>query len=363
MGLLLTKRDAAVKRILVTGGAGFIGSNFVRRAIRDGFCVLNLDALTYAGNLSSLKEVEAHANYRFVQGDIGDPELVSALLRDFRPDAIVNMAAESHVDRSIDGPAAFLQTNVLATQILLDCALKYWSEGAEVSDEGFCFLHVSTDEVYGDIEIGFFTEESPYAPNSPYAASKAASDHIVRAYNKTYGLPVIVTNCTNNYGPFQYPEKLIPLAILKALSGQKIPVYGTGENIRDWIFVEDHCEALFKTLENGKIGETYLIGAQNERRNIDVVEAICSELDRLKPSNRGTSYSSQISFVDDRPGHDARYAVSAGKAMRELSWHPQTNFESALRTTISWYLMNEDWISSALDKKYHGERLGLKKNV
>lgn len=345
--------------ILVTGGAGFIGGNFVRGAVAMGWTVVNLDALTYAGNLDTLAGLEPADGHHFVQGDIGDAALVQRLLAEHRPDAVINFAAESHVDRSIDGPAAFVQTNVVGTLNLLERARDYWRELPEAGRDAFRFLHVSTDEVYGSLgETGHFTETTPYAPNSPYSASKAASDHLVRAFHHTYGLPVLTTNCSNNYGPYQFPEKLIPLVIAKALAGEPLPVYGDGSNVRDWLYVEDHCEAIRAVLTKGRVGEVYNVGGDAERRNLDVVHAICALLDQRRPRADGKPRASQITFVKDRPGHDQRYAIDSSKLQRELDWRPQVDFDGGIARTVDWYLANQDWVTRVLDGSYRMERLG-----
>lgn len=347
------------KTMLVTGGAGFIGSNFVLDAIAAGHTVINLDALTYAGNLESLKSVAGNSLYHFVHVDIADKDKVVALLNLHQPDAIVNFAAESHVDRSIDGPAAFIQTNVVGTLNLLECARDYWRALPAPKQENFRFLHVSTDEVYGSLgETGAFTEQTPFAPNSPYSASKAASDHLVRAFHHTYGLPTVTTNCSNNYGPHQFPEKLIPLVIQKALSGEPLPIYGDGKNIRDWLYVTDHCSAIAKVLAAGRVGETYNVGGDAERENIAVVKVICSILDAKRPLSDGKSYAEQMTFVKDRPGHDRRYAIDASKIKQELGWRPAVNFEQGIEQTIQWYLDNQDWVRHVLDGSYRLERIG-----
>jgi dTDP-glucose 4,6-dehydratase len=344
---------------LVTGGAGFIGGNFVLRAIAAGHRVLNLDKLTYAGNRDTLASLNGHAGHELIVGDIGDRQLVARLLAQSRPDAVINFAAESHVDRSIDGPAAFIDTNVVGTLALLECVRDHWRTLDASDAEDFRFLHVSTDEVYGSLgATGFFTESSPYAPNSPYSASKAASDHLVRAFHHTYGLPTLTTNCSNNYGPFQFPEKLIPLVIQKALAGEPIPVYGDGMNIRDWLFVEDHCEAIEAVLAGGKPGETYNVGGDAERTNLDLVHALCERLDQRRPQ-RGGRYVDQITFVRDRPGHDRRYAIDASRLRRELGWTPRHDFERGLTRTVEWYLDNQAWVTGILDGSYRMERLGL----
>ncbi|BDA88560.1 dTDP-glucose 4,6-dehydratase [Klebsiella pneumoniae subsp. pneumoniae] len=351
-------------KILVTGGAGFIGSAVVRHIIentRDEVRVL--DCLTYAGNLESLAPVAGSERYSFSQTDITDAAAVTAQFSEFRPDIVMHLAAESHVDRSIDGPAAFIQTNVIGTFTLLEAARHYWSGLGEAQKQAFRFHHISTDEVYGDLHgtDDLFTEETPYAPSSPYSASKAGSDHLVRAWNRTYGLPVVVTNCSNNYGPYHFPEKLIPLTILNALAGKPLPVYGNGEQIRDWLYVEDHARALYKVATEGKSGETYNIGGHNERKNIDVVRTICAILDKVvaqKPGNI-THFAELITFVTDRPGHDLRYAIDAAKIQRDLGWVPQETFESGIEKTVHWYLNNQTWWQRVLDGSYAGERLGL----
>ena len=345
---------------LVTGGAGFIGGNFVLDAVASGIRVVNLDALTYAGNRDTLAVLDRNPDHAFVHGDIGDRTLVSKLLAEHRPSAIVNFAAESHVDRSIDGPAAFVQTNVVGTLVLLEAARDYWRELEGEAKAKFRFLHVSTDEVYGSLgETGAFTEDTPYAPNSPYSASKAASDHLVRAFHHTYGLPTLTTNCSNNYGPFQFPEKLIPLVIQKALAGQPLPVYGDGRNVRDWLYVKDHCAAIRRVLDAGRVGETYNVGGDAERENIAVVRAICALLDTRRPLADGRAHESLIAFVKDRPGHDRRYAIDAGKLKRELGWAPTVDFETGIARTVDWYLENEAWVKRVLDGSYRLERIGV----
>jgi dTDP-glucose 4,6-dehydratase len=347
--------------VLVTGGAGFIGGNFVLGLLRAGGArVVNLDALTYAGNLDTLCTVLGRPDHVFVEGSIGDRALVDDLLAGHRPEAIINFAAESHVDRSIDGPQAFVRTNVVGTFELLEAARLYWGDLDGAGREDFRFVHVSTDEVYGSLgEEGFFTEESPYRPNSPYAASKAASDHLARAYRHTYGLPVIVTNCSNNYGPYQFPEKLIPLTIHNALAGKPLPVYGDGSNVRDWLYVEDHCRAIRRVLEAGRPGEVYNVGGRSEKTNLEVVRAVCGLLDELVPHSPFAPHEALISFVVDRPGHDHRYAIDASKIGRELVWAPQETFESGMEKTVRWYLENREWSERALSGAYRGERLGL----
>jgi dTDP-glucose 4,6-dehydratase len=345
--------------LLVTGGAGFIGANFVLQAVRDGLKVVNLDKLTYAGNVQTLQSVAGNPLHVFVQGDIGDRELIARLLAQHKPVAVVNFAAESHVDRSIDGPAEFIETNVVGTLGLLEATRDYWRGLQGPDATGFRFLHVSTDEVYGSLgPEGLFTETTPYAPNSPYSASKAASDHLVRAFHHTYGLPVLTTNCSNNYGPFQFPEKLIPLVIQKALAGESLPVYGDGMNVRDWLYVEDHCSAIRRVLDAGRVGETYNVGGNSEQANIVVVKTICAILDEVAPLASGEQHESLITFVRDRPGHDRRYAIDASKLKDELGWGPAHTFESGIRATVQWYLDNEAWVEGILDGSYKLERLG-----
>ncbi|WP_406671572.1 dTDP-glucose 4,6-dehydratase [Raoultella terrigena] len=351
-------------KILVTGGAGFIGSAVVRHIIENTQDeVLVMDCLTYAGNLESLATVADSERYSFTQTDITDAKSVSEQFSDFRPDIVMHLAAESHVDRSIDGPAAFIQTNLIGTFTLLEAARHYYQSLNDAQKQGFRFHHISTDEVYGDLDgtDDLFTEETPYAPSSPYSASKAGSDHLVRAWNRTYGLPVVVTNCSNNYGPYHFPEKLIPLTILNALAGKPLPVYGNGEQIRDWLYVEDHARALYKVATEGHSGETYNIGGHNERKNIDVVRTICAILDKVveqKPGNI-SHFADLITFVKDRPGHDLRYAIDAAKIQRDLGWVPQETFESGIEKTVHWYLNNQTWWQRVLDGSYAGERLGL----
>ena len=348
-----------MKNLLVTGGAGFIGGNFVLSAVAQGCRVVNLDKLTYAGNLDTLATLRGNPGHVFVQGDIGDRALVGKLLAEHRIDAIVNFAAESHVDRSIDGPAEFVHTNVVGTLGLLESAVAYWRALPPSEQATFRFLHVSTDEVYGSLgESGKFTEHTAYAPNSPYSASKASSDHLVRAFHHTYGLPTLTTNCSNNYGPYQFPEKLIPLMIHKALIGEKLPVYGDGRNVRDWLFVGDHCSAIRCVLDAGKPGEVYNVGGDAERENIHVVKTICALLDERRPLASGTGRESQIAFVKDRPGHDRRYAIDASKLKRDLGWSQSESFESGIAKTVDWYLANESWSARVFDGSYRGERLG-----
>jgi dTDP-glucose 4,6-dehydratase len=345
-------------RILVTGGAGFIGSALVRHLVLDqGYEVLNVDALTYAGNLASLSMVEALPNYRFLKANICDGAAMTQAVAEFAPDRIMHLAAESHVDRSITGAADFVQTNVIGTFTLLEAARTYWAGLEPTKRAAFRFLHVSTDEVYGSLgDVGLFEETTPYDPSSPYSASKAASDHLAKAWHRTYGLPIVVSNCSNNYGPFHFPEKLIPLTILNALAGQRLPVYGKGENVRDWLYVEDHARALDLIAERGRVGETYNVGGRNERRNIDVVRRICRALDRLSPGNQPRE--ELIEFVTDRPGHDARYAIDATKLETELGWRAQEDFDSGIEKTVQWYLDNRWWWQPLRDA-YDGQRLGL----
>jgi dTDP-glucose 4,6-dehydratase len=348
-----------VRRVLVTGGAGFIGSAAVRALVSaEQYEVLNLDALTYAGNLDSLANVSESPRYRFVRGDIRDPGLLRSVLRDFRPTAVLHLAAESHVDRSIDAPGAFVDTNIVGTYALLNESLRYWQALDPADAAAFRFIHVSTDEVFGSLGTeGRFTEASPYAPRSPYAASKASADHLARAWHATYGLPVIVTNCSNNYGPYQFPEKLIPLMTLNALAGQELPVYGAGANVRDWLYVDDHVDALRLVLEAGDVGATYLVGGDGERTNLQVVEAICAIVDEMVPA--AAPRRKQIRFVDDRPGHDFRYAIDASRVRDELGWRPRHHFDAGLRATVSWYLANREWCERVQRGAYRRERLGL----
>lgn len=349
-------------QFLVTGGAGFIGSAVVRYIINHTQDeVLNIDKLTYAGNLESLAEIENNPRYSFKQIDICDTVALEQALKDFQPDVIMHLAAESHVDRSIDGPAAFIQTNIVGTYTLLEAARKYWLTLDVDKKKSFRFHHISTDEVYGDLEgtTDLFTEKTSYEPSSPYSASKASSDHLVRAWYRTYGLPTIVTNCSNNYGPYHFPEKLIPLMILNALDGKALPVYGNGQQIRDWLFVEDHAKALYRVASQGKIAETYNIGGHNEKQNIEVVKAICTLLDELKPREDQQSYTSLITYVTDRPGHDVRYAIDASKIASELDWRPKETFETGLRKTVEWYLNNLQWCRRVQDGSYQRERLGV----
>ena len=350
-------------KILVTGGAGFIGSAVVRHIIANTQdSVVNVDKLTYAGNLESLESVENNPHYAFEQVDICDEKALARVFEQHQPDAVMHLAAESHVDRSIDGPAAFIETNIVGTYTLLEATRAYWNTLSDEKKAAFRFHHISTDEVYGDLEgtDDLFTETTPYAPSSPYSASKASSDHLVRAWLRTYGLPTIVTNCSNNYGPFHFPEKLIPLMILNALDGKPLPVYGNGQQIRDWLFVEDHARALYKVVTEGEVGETYNIGGHNEKANIDVVCTICALLEELVPNKPAgvAKYEDLITYVKDRPGHDVRYAIDAAKIGRELGWKPQETFESGIRKTVEWYLNNKKWWSRVLDDSYNRERLG-----
>jgi dTDP-glucose 4,6-dehydratase len=350
--------------LLVTGGCGFIGSNFIRQRLAGADPALtklvNLDKLTYAGNPSNLADLAGDPRYVFVQGDIGDAALVTRLLAEHAIDGVVNFAAESHVDRSIDSPEPFIQTNVVGTLRLLNSARLHWSKLPEPRKNAFRFLHVSTDEVYGTLGSGdpAFTEETPFAPNSPYAASKAASDHLVRAYHHTFGLPVLTTNCSNNYGPYHFPEKLIPLVILNALEGKPLPVYGDGQQIRDWLYVEDHAAAIWLVLRQGRVGETYNIGGLSEKPNIEIVRTICALLDRKSPRSDRQSYSVQITYVTDRPGHDRRYAINCAKLQRELGWSPRESFSTGLEKTVDWYLTHREWAADITTRKYARERLG-----
>ncbi len=350
------------KTVLVTGGAGFIGSALVRFLIDSTENrVINVDKLTYAANLSSLESIDSDDRYALEKADICDGKMMSELFDRYRPDAVMHLAAESHVDRSIDGPADFIQTNINGTFTLLEAALSYWRSLDTAGQEAFRFLHVSTDEVFGSLgPEGFFHEDYPYQPNSPYSASKASSDHLVRAWRETFDLPTLVTNCTNNYGPFQFPEKLIPLVILKILAGDSIPVYGKGDNIRDWLYVDDHVKALWKVVVDGAVGETYCIGGDCEKSNIDVVRTLCRLVDELAPSDQRPAAEELITFVKDRPGHDHRYAMDISKIGHDIGWKPQETFESGMRKTVSWYLENRKWWQDILDSRYAGERLGKK---
>ncbi len=349
-------------KILVTGGAGFIGSAVIRHIIHNtDEEVLNIDKLTYAGNLESLKDIDQNARYSFKQIDICDKAALEQAFNSFQPDLVMHLAAESHVDRSIDGPAEFIATNIVGTYTLLEAARKYWQQLNEVDKASFKFHHISTDEVYGDLEgtTNLFTETTPYAPSSPYSASKASSDHLVRAWQRTYGFPTLITNCSNNYGPYHFPEKLIPLVILNALDGKELPIYGKGDQIRDWLYVEDHARALYKVVTEGVVGETYNIGGHNEKQNLEVVKTICSILDELKPQINNQPYESLITFVQDRPGHDLRYAIDASKIDTQLGWTPEESFESGIRKTIEWYLENLEWCCRVQDGSYQYQRIGI----
>ncbi|MCM8536345.1 MAG: dTDP-glucose 4,6-dehydratase [Lentisphaeraceae bacterium] len=349
-------------KILVTGGVGFIGSAVIRYLLSNtDHKVLNVDKLTYAGNLESLSSVNSHKNYTFVKADICDQQKIEAVFKDFSPNIVMHLAAESHVDRSIDGPGEFMQTNIIGTYILLEVARKYWSNLDSKEQGLFKFHHISTDEVYGDLEgpEDLFREDTPYAPSSPYSASKASSDHLVRAWCRTFSLPTVITNCSNNYGPYQFPEKLIPLIILNALDGKELPIYGDGTQVRDWLYVDDHARALVEVALNGEVGETYNIGGHNEKQNIEVVSQICSILDDVRPRPDGKAFKEQITYVKDRPGHDLRYAIDASKIERELGWKPEETFESGIRKTVKWFLDNrDDWCKRVQDGSYQRERLG-----
>jgi len=352
-------------KLIVTGGAGFIGSAVIRYLLaQTDTYVLNLDKLTYAGNLDSLQSVENSPHYQFVQADICDAAALRQIFSEFQPDAVMHLAAESHVDRSIDGPAEFINTNIVGTYILLEAARSYWQTLTDSKKTSFRFHHISTDEVYGSLgEDGLFVETTAYQPNSPYSASKASSDHLVRAWHHTFKLPVVTTNCSNNYGPYQFPEKLIPLIILNAVAGKPLPVYGKGENVRDWLYVDDHAQALWQVLTKGQVGETYNIGGHNEQKNLDVVETICLILDELLPTSPHRPHKNLIHFVTDRPGHDLRYAIDATKIQRELGWTPQETFATGLRKTVQWYLENQAWWQRVRDGSYRGERLGLSSTI
>lgn len=348
--------------ILVTGGAGFIGSAVVRHIIKNTtHNVLNIDKLTYAGNLESLNDIDQDARYQFKQIDICNTDALQQAFADFKPNLIMHLAAESHVDRSIDGPAEFITTNIVGTYTILEVARQYWQSLTDNKKSEFRFHHISTDEVYGDLEgtTDLFTESTAYAPSSPYSASKASSDHLVRAWHRTYGFPIIITNCSNNYGPYHFPEKLIPLVILNALDGKPLPIYGTGNQIRDWLYVEDHARALYKVVTEGLVGETYNIGGHNEKQNIDVVKTICKILDELKPQVDGTPHKNLITFVKDRPGHDLRYAIDASKIKNDLNWVPDETFETGIRKTVEWYLNNLKWCRRVQDGSYQRQRLGV----
>jgi len=347
---------------IVTGGSGFIGSNFIRFILSNGYAdkIIDLDKLTYAGNPQNLLKYDNDKRYAFVQGDICDQELVQELFLLHKPDVIINFAAESHVDRSIDGPSDFIRTNISGTYTLLQKSLRYYQSLTKEDQKSFRFHHISTDEVFGSLDNdGIFTEETPYDPSSPYSASKASSDHLVRAWHRTYGLPIIISNCSNNYGPYQFPEKLIPLMILNCLQEKPLPVYGTGENIRDWLFVDDHCDAIHTIIEKGEIGETYNVGGNNEIKNIDIVKTICNLLDNISPSENLKSYQELITFVKDRPGHDLRYAIDSSKLQNKLGWSPKETFETGIRKTIDWYLDNKTWWQEIQNNTYQQERLGV----
>jgi len=354
-----------MKRILITGGCGFIGSNFILKQVQQHKnTVLNIDKLTYAGNIDNLASIANKPNFQFIKGDISNLKLVANTINNFQPNVIVHFAAESHVDRSIDGPMDFIQTNIVGTSTLLSAALEYWQALRNNSQfKNFKFLHISTDEVFGSLgDEGFFTENTPYDPSSPYSASKAGSDHLVRVWHRTYNLPVLITNCSNNYGPYQFPEKLIPLMISNCIDEKPLPIYGEGLNVRDWLYVNDHCDAIDMVLQKGEIGETYNIGGNNEFRNIDIVKTICSVLNKLNPRANGKSYNELITYVKDRPGHDFRYAIDASKIKNNLGWKPNETFETGIRKTIQWYLDNETWWREIQDRTYNQERLGLKKS-
>lgn len=350
-----------MKKILITGGAGFIGSNFVLHQVNKlQNKVLCFDKITYAGNLENLQSIENNELFFFVKGDICDRNLVNQTINQFQPDSIVHFAAESHVDRSIDDPMDFIKTNIVGTTILLEASMSYYKKLSEAKKNKFRFLHISTDEVYGSLgETGLFTEATPYDPSSPYSASKASSDHLVRAWNRTFGLPIIITNCSNNYGAFQFPEKLIPLMIINAISDKSLPIYGKGDNVRDWLYVTDHCKAIFTVLETGRIGETYNIGGNCEKQNVEIVNNICEILDEFVPREDGKSYKNQITYVKDRPGHDMRYAIDSSKIQNNLGWKPEETFDSGIQKTIKWYLENKNWWKNIQNKKYGQERLGL----
>ena len=352
-----------MKTFFVTGGAGFIGGNFILHLMKTNQAkIINYDKLTYAGNLDTLVSVEKNPNYTFEQGDICDKNRLKSLFEEYEIDAVVHFAAESHVDRSIETPGDFIQTNMVGTYELLEVTRWYWQELSATRKKNFRFLHVSTDEVYGSLEeTDLFTEDTAYAPNSPYAASKASSDHLVRAYHKTFNLPVLTTNCSNNYGPYQFPEKLLPLMITKALAGKPLPVYGDGKQIRDWLYVEDHCRAILEVLEKGTVGQVYNIGGHNEKTNLDVVQTLCHILDEMVPDSPHRPHENLISFVEDRPGHDRRYAIDASKIHNQLGWKPQESFETGLLKTVHWYLDNKIWAERVLSGAYQGERLGLEK--
>ena len=354
--------NSTSKKILITGGAGFIGSALIRYLVEEtDSTIFNLDKLTYAGNLESLHSISDDLNYNFIHGDILDKKLLAQIFIDYQPDYVIHLAAESHVDRSIDRPLDFIYTNIVGTSILLDCSLNYW-QSLDNNNNNFRFLHISTDEVFGSLSYtGLFTEKSPYDPSSPYSASKASSDHLVRAWYRTYGLPVLITNCSNNYGPYQFPEKLIPLMVLNALEGKLLPIYGNGQQVRDWLYVEDHVRALYEVVTKGEVGQTYNIGGHNEKTNLEVVHALCEILDDVRPDHlKGiSSYKDLITFVDDRPGHDQRYAIDASKIHKDLDWTPAETFETGLRKTVEWYLNNPEWCKHVQDGSYQRQRLGV----
>jgi dTDP-glucose 4,6-dehydratase len=354
------RRGATGVKVLITGGAGFIGSALIRYLLRETDCsVVNVDCLTYAAAPGALGDVENSDRYQFYKTNICDGASVGRIFKSEGPDLVMHLAAESHVDRSIDNPSAFMQTNILGTYTLLEIALRYWQAQSAARAGAFRFHHISTDEVYGSLGAeGLFTETTPYQPNSPYSASKAASDHLVRAWHHTYGLPTVVSNCSNNYGPFQFPEKLIPLVIINALRGEPLPVYGKGENVRDWLYVDDHADALWTIATNGRVGETYNVGGASERRNIEVVETICDTIDRAIPASDGSARRDLIAFVEDRPGHDLRYAIDFSKLKSELGWTPRESFDSGLGKTVDWYLSHRDWWEAILEERYDGSRLG-----
>tara|TARA_B100000575_G_C23109316_1_gene640628 strand:+ start:794 stop:1843 length:1050 start_codon:yes stop_codon:yes gene_type:complete len=348
-------------KLLITGGCGFIGSNFILNQLRStSNTIFNVDKLTYSGNLTNLKSLDKNKNYQFIQGDIIDSKLIKDIIFDYKPNRLIHFAAESHVDRSIDSPMPFIQTNIVGTANLLDISYNYWLKNR---NSDFRFIHISTDEVYGSLgKTGFFDEKTPYNPKSPYSSSKASSDHLVRAWHSTYNLPVNITNCSNNYGPFQFPEKLVPLMIINSIDEKPLPIYGKGDNVRDWLFVNDHCTAINQVMHNGRIGETYNIGGINELSNLEIVNQICKALDKKKPRRNDMKYSELITFVDDRPGHDFRYAINPNKIQNELGWSPKESYKTGLNKTIDWYLKNESWWREIQSKKYHQERLGLKKS-
>ena len=347
-------------KLLITGGCGFIGSNFILNQLRStSNTIFNVDKLTYSGNLTNLKSLDKNKRYQFVQGDITDSKLIKDIIFDYKPNRLIHFAAESHVDRSIDSPMTFIQTNIVGTANLLDISYNYWSKN---QNSDFRFIHISTDEVYGSLgKTGFFDEKTPYDPKSPYSSSKASSDHLVRAWHSTYNLPINITNCSNNYGPFQFPEKLVPLIIINSIDEKPLPIYGKGDNVRDWLFVNDHCNAINQVMHNGRLGETYNIGGINELSNLEIVNQICNVLDKKRPRRNGMKYSELITYVDDRPGHDYRYAINPDKIQNELGWSPKESYKTGLNKTIDWYLENESWWREIQLKSYHQERLGLKK--